>query len=235
MAKFYKEDVEFQYHVRVSPYPDALHLNVAGSVIYGVDEYTGFYSNQPVLGTYSGDKFYICIDFTRGDHDHPIYYEMALIVGHRSTRRGDLYQTTDGMSWVGPTPIMLVSIASPEGPTEGPSLASAPPVETEPKGWPPTYHVQVSPSSDVLHIHVDGPVIHGVDNATSYYNQPVLGTYSGDEYYIFVDGLKNKWGDALPIELIMIVGTISTRTGNMYSTTYGMSWTGPAAVMLIPV
>lgn len=233
MAKFYREDVEFQYHVRVSPFLDVLHLNIGGSVICGVAEYTYFYSNQPVLGTYYGDNFYICIDFTRDDHDHPIYYEMALIVGHVSTRSGDLYQTTDGKSWVGPTSVTFVPVASPEGPTEGPSLARLQRVEPEPKGWPPTYHIQVSPFTDVLHVNVDGPVIHGVDNTTAYYNQPVLGTYSGDGFYIFIDGLKNKEGQPLVNELIMIAGTISTRSGNMYLTPDGMSWTGPVAVTLV--
>lgn len=224
------------YSLRMSPYADIIHIHNDGQLLHGTDNYDGgssSYHNEPVLGWRSGDDFYIFIDFLKSDYGSSIYYELAMVVGKVSTRSGSLYRTTDGKSWVGPTAITFV-LASPDEPlTSGPSLASASTIE--PKGWPPTYHFRVSPYVDVLHVDLDGAVINGVQNATSYHNQPVLGTYKADIFYITTDFTKDDNGDPIYYEMRMIVGHISTRQGSSYRTIDGMSVDPPVAVTLIPV
>lgn len=225
------------YSFRMSPFGDIIHIHNDGQLLHGTDNYdggSGSYHNAPVLGWFDGDDFYMFIDWLKSDYGGSLYYELAMIVGKISTQKGSLYRTTDGKSWTGPTAVTLVLATPAEPLTLGPSLASASTIE--PKGWPPTYHFRVSPFVDVLHVHLDGAVIHGVDNATGFYsNQPVLGTYKGDDFYMAVDGTKDDNGNPMSIEMILLVGHISTKSGSAYATRDGMSWDGPTAVTLIPV
>jgi hypothetical protein len=231
------------YHFRVNPFIDVMHVHVDGALIHGTNDADtgggsmgGGYHNSPVLGSVSGTTFYLFIDYLKADNGAPLGYEMAMIVGSTTTATGSLYRTTNGMSWDGPTPVTLTLVTPTEPLAEGPSLASA--SAPEPKGgvWPPTYHFRISPFIDLIHVGVAGSIINGVDNATgSYSNQPVLGTASGDSFFMAIDFTKDNFGNPMFYELALIVGKISTRSGSMYRTTNGMSWDGPTPVTLVPV
>jgi len=230
------------YHFRINPFVDVMHIHNDGSLLHGTEDADadggymgGGYHNSPVLGWVSGDSFYLFIDWLKADNGSSIFYELALIVGTISTASGNMYRTTNGKSWDGPTAVTLSLITPTEPLTEGPSLASA--LNIEPNGgvWPPTYHFNLSPFSDVLHAGVSGSIINGIDNATTYHNQPVLGTASGNNFYMSIDWTKDDLGNPILYELALIVGTISTKRGNMYRTTNGKSVDGPTPVTLVPV
>jgi hypothetical protein len=227
------------YHFRLNPFIDVAHVHVDGSVIHGtVDADSGGssgggYHNSPLLGWATGNTFYMFIDGLKSDDGSPLSYELMMIIGTISTQSGNLYRTTDGKSWTGPTAVTLSLVTPTEPEPLGPSLAST----TEPLSgvWPPTYHFRVNPFIDIMHIGVSGAIINGIDNATGYINQPVLGTASGNDFYMATDYTKGVGGVPIFYELSLIVGTISTASGNMYRTTDGMSWVGPTAVTLTPV
>jgi len=228
----------------MSPFSNVMHVHADGQLLHGTDNldagggyHDGGYHNAPVLGWYSGDDFYLFIDWLKYDDGTPISYELGMIVGKISTRKGSLYLTVDGKSWVGPTAVALV-LATPTDPvTIRPSMESA--LTFEQEGWPATYHFQISPMccGTVMHVHVDGSIVHGVQDVTltNVHNQPVLGTASGDNFYIATDFTKDDNGQPIFYELMLLVGHISTREGSAYNTTDGMSWTGPMAITLIPV
>lgn len=225
------------YHFRLGGFIDVAHVHVDGQLIHGtVDADTGGgsgggYHNSPLLGWATGNSFYMFIDFLKFDDGSPIPYEMAMIIGTISTRSGNMYRTTNGQSWDGPTPITLSLVTPTEPEPLAPSIAS----ESNLAGgvWPPTYHFRVNPFIDIMHVGVSGAIINGIQNSSgSYQNQPVLGTYSGNDFYMTTDFTKAIGGGTIFYELGMIVGTISTRAGNLYRTVDGMSWVGPTAITL---
>ncbi len=223
------QEVWGTYHFRIDPFVDVLHLMIDGSVIYGIcDAMT--YHNQPVLGYIDGGSFYLFIDYTEDDLGNPIYYELAMLVGSASTLSGNMYRTTDGTSWDGPTSFSLVPV-SPSGlSATGQALASSSTVE--PQGWPATHHFQISPYIDVVHLHIDRPVLHGQQDAEPvYFDQPVLGYVSGN-FFIFSTDFLTPSPSAN--ELAVQVGSVSTLSGNIYLTPDGKSWTGPNSFTLVP-
>jgi len=218
------------YHFRISPFPDVLHLKISGNVIYGICDAEGAYYNQPVLGWIEDGTFYVFIDFTEYPDGSEIYYELAMLVGSTSTLSGNMYRTIDGTSWVGPTTFSLVSASSlTESSTAGEALAST----VEPESWPPVYHFRLSPFVDVVHLGIDGSVLHGQCDATTYYDQPVLGYVSGNFLIFAIDYTEYPDGSNIYYELSITVGSVSTLKGNMYRTVDGKSWVGPTAITLV--
>jgi len=208
------------YHFRINPWIDVMHIKISGNVIYGIEEVEGFYYDQPVLGWIEGSTFYVFIDFQESP------YELMMLVGSTSTLSGNAYRTTDGTSWVGPTSISLTSVSpsSSELSTTGQAAAST----VEPESWPPTYHFQLSPFVDVVHLGLDGSVLHGQCDAFSYQDQPVLG-YVNANFFIFSVDLPGHFN-----ELSITVGSVSTMSGTMYMTPDGKSVVEPTAITLIP-
>jgi hypothetical protein len=227
------------YHFRMNPFADVVHVHLDGTLIHGTVDYDsggssgGGYHNSPLLGWATGNTFYMFIDFLKNDDGTPIYYEMGMLVGTISTAKGNLYRTTDGMSWDGPTAVTLSLVTPMEQETLGPSMAS----DIEPCSgvWPPTIHLHVNPFIDIMHVGVSGSIVNGIQNASGFYaNQPVLGALSGTSFYIATDFINPAVGS---YELAMDIGTFSffTASGNTYRTTDGMSWVGPTAITLTPV
>jgi hypothetical protein len=116
MAKFYREvQPYFQYHFNVNPFIDKAYVNVTsqpgGMLIYGLANVTSTIENYPapILGWGVGNSFYMPFDYrtVRGSGA----YELGFLVGTISTASGNLYRTTDGVTWVGPTAVTLVPFA----------------------------------------------------------------------------------------------------------------------------
>jgi len=101
------------------------------------------------------------------------------------------------------------------------------------------YHFNVNPFIDKAYVNVTsqtgGMLIYGLANVTTntlYYPAPILGFASGNSFYMPFDygcvrGSTN-------FDLGLIVGTVSTASGNLYRTNDGVTWTGPTAVTLAP-
>lgn len=219
------EPVWGDYHFRINPWIDVMHIKISGKVIYGIDEAEGSYYDQPVLGYIEGNTFYVFVDFQEGEGA----YELMMLVGSTSTLSGNAYRTTDGTSWVGPTSFSLTSVSlTSDSSTSGQALAST----VEPESWPPTYHFRLSPFLDVVHLSLDGSVLHGQCDATTYQDQPVMGYVSGNFFIFAIDYLKDGF-PGLTYELSITVGSVSTLSGNMYRTVDGKSWVGPTAINLV--
>jgi len=204
------------YHFVISPFVDVMHINAGGGVINGIDVAPSYQAQ--VLGSYSGNNFYMAIFLGQT-------YKLAYIVGTISTRSGTMYRTIDGMSFIVDA-VTLVPVTSTEQVVEKPSMGSVGASGPEPEGWPANYHFTISPFIDVMHVYAGGGVINGQDTTASY-TAPVLGSYSGNNFYMAI-GLGQTY------KLAYIVGTVSTRSGTMYRTIDGMSFIVDA-VTLVPV
>lgn len=105
---------------------------------------------------------------------------------------------------------------------------------------PETYQYKFSLSgfTDRVYVNVTpktgGYLINGKVNVSSgphqNYPAPVLGWASGNDFYMTFDYRKT----ASSFDLGFLVGTISTRSGKLYRTNDGATWTGPTAVTLNP-
>jgi thermitase len=99
----------WQYRFKLAPYIDQVWINLTaqpgGTLIYGYDNLTYADPGYPAscLGWATGNFFYFGFDYK----DAPGYYDQSILVGQISTRKGNLYRTIDGTSWVGPTAITL--------------------------------------------------------------------------------------------------------------------------------
>jgi hypothetical protein len=225
--------VSWTYNFRMSPASDVLRFNLVGSVIHGVAENSVGpypYANAPVIGYVDAGSFYLFID---GPDKTAPFWELVMMVGSVSTLSGNVYQTMDGTSWNGPTAYTLVPVAPAKSYTSDQALASL--LTVEPESWPATYHFRLNPFVDVVHLSVDGQLIHGLCDATTYHNQPVLGWTSGGKFYIATDFTKNDDGSEILYELSMNVGSVSTLAGNLYRTVDGKSVVGPTAITLTTV
>jgi len=218
------------YHFQISPFIDKIHIKISGSVVYGIHEIPGVYSETPLLGYIEGSTFYILVDYPDGVYSK----ESMLLVGSTSTLSGSFYQTTDGTSWSGPTSFSLVSTssASASSATES-ALASS----VEPESWPPTYHFRLSPWVDIVRLGVDGSVIHGTDESASYpyHDQPVLGYVSGSFFALGIDWTKDDSGNEIYYELSLIRASTSTMSGYAYRTTDGKSFASGPAISFVSV
>jgi rhodanese-related sulfurtransferase/C1A family cysteine protease len=212
------------YHFRISPFIDVIHIKISGDVIYGVHEIPGLYSETPLLGYIEGSTFYILVDYPDGVYSQ----ESMLLVGSTSTLSGSFYQTSDGTSWSGPTSFSLVSTSSASASSAKESALAS---DAKPEAWPPTYHFQLSPWIDIVRLGVDGSVIHGTDEAAGYYyDQPVLGYVSGS---FFILGIDFTAGEGY--ELVLIRASTSTMTGYVYRTTNGKSYDSGPTVTFVSV
>jgi hypothetical protein len=217
----------------MSPATDIIHFNLKGSVIYGIAENSVGsypYANAPVIGYVDGGTFYLWID---GPDKTPPFYEVIMMVGSVSTLKGNVYQTMDGTYWNGPTAYTLVPVAAASSSSSMQTLAS--PLAVEPESWPATYNFRLNPFIDVVHLSLDGQLIHGQCDAVSYTDQPVLGWMSGGKLYFTIDYTKNDDGSEIFYELGMNVVSVSTLAGSLYRTVDGKSVVGPTAVTLTPV
>jgi hypothetical protein len=211
------------YHFRLSPYTDVIHIKISGSVIYGVAEVPGMFSDAPLLGYIEGSTFYIFVDIPDGAYST----ELSMMVGSTSTLSGNVYRTLDGTSWSGPIAFNLVSAASTSASSATESvLASA----AKPEAWPPTYHFQLSPWIDIAHLGVSGSVINGQDEAAGlYYNRPVLGYVSGSFFILGFDWPAGGY------HLGIIRASTSTMSGYAYRTTDGKSYYSGPTITFVPV
>jgi hypothetical protein len=225
--------VAWTYNFRMSPASDVLRFNLAGSVIHGVAESSVGpypYANAPVIGYVDAGMFYLFID---GPDKTAPFWELVMMVGSVSTLKGNVYQTMDGTSWNGPTAYTLVPVAAAQSSSSEQTLASS--LTAEPESWPATYHFRINPFVDVVHLSVDGQLIHGICDAVSYHNQPILGWLMGSKFCITTDFTKNDDGSEILYELSMNVVSISTLAGSLYRTVDGKSVVGPTPVTFTPV
>jgi hypothetical protein len=225
--------VAWTYNFRMSPANDVLRFNLAGSVIHGVAESSVGpypYANAPVIGYVDAGSFYLFID---GPDKTAPFWELVMMVGSVSTLKGNVYQTMDGTSWNGPTAYTLVPVAPAQSYASDQALASS--LTVEPESWPATYHFRLNPFVDVVHLSVDGQLIHGICDAVSYHNQPILGWLMGSKFCITTDFTKNDDGSEILYELSMNVVSISTLAGSLYRTVDGKSVVGPTPVTFTPV
>jgi subtilisin family serine protease len=129
-AKIISSPEKYQYKFTISGYGDRVYVNVTskpgGTLINGKVNLTSPNAAYPapVLGWASGNNFYMTFDYrtTAGA------FELGFLVGTISTASGNLYRTTDGTTWVGPTAVSLVSFA--ETTEESEQLNTAGEVET---------------------------------------------------------------------------------------------------------
>jgi hypothetical protein len=117
MTRFYREvQPKFQYHFTLSPFSDKVYVNVTsqsgGMLIYGLANTTSNSQNYPapVLGWGVGNSFYMPFDYRTVIGSGA--FELGFVVGTISTASGNLYRTTDGVTWVGPTAVTLVPFAA---------------------------------------------------------------------------------------------------------------------------
>jgi hypothetical protein len=213
------------YHFRINPWIDMMHLKISGSVVYGVHEIPGMYSETPLLGYIEGSTFYIFIDYPDGVYSQ----EMMMLVGSTSTLSGNAYQTQNGKSWTYAASFSLTSVSAASGSSAtDSSLASA----VEPEAWPPTYHFRLSPWIDIVRLGVDGSVIHGTDEAAGFYvDQPVLGSISGSFFMLGIDWTKA----GLTYEFGIIRASTSTMSGYAYRTTNGKSFSSGPTISFVSV
>jgi thermitase len=99
------------------------------------------------------------------------------------------------------------------------------------------YHFQVSGFLDRVWVNVasqaGGMLINGKVNLTSpssNYPAPVLGWGVGNSFYMIFDYRK----PGAFYDMGILIGTISTASGNLYRTMDGTTWVGPTAVTLVP-
>jgi len=225
----------WQYHFRISPFPDQVWLNTTpqagGTLLYGFVNLT--YTHEcypaPVLGWATGNSFYMAIDFKTS----PSCYELGFIVGTISTASGKFYGTQNGTSWTGPTSVTLVPIS--QSTSEGSSRTCDAIEEVNPQAW--RYHFTLSPIGDHVWLNTasqtGGTLLYGYANLTyadPCYPAPILGWATGNSFYMAIDYKTS----ASCYELGFIVGTISTASGKLYRTQNGMSWVGPTSVTLVP-
>jgi hypothetical protein len=225
--------VTWTYNFRMSPATDVVHFNLKGSVIYGIAENSVGaypYSNAPVIGYVDGGTFYLWID---GPDKTAPFFELVMMVGSVSTGKGNVYQTMDGTSWNGPTAYTLVPVAPAQSYTSDQALASL--LTDKLESWPATLHYRLNPFVDVVHLSIDGQLIHGTCDAITYHNLPVLGWMSSGKYYFTIDYTKNDDGSEIFYELGMNIVSVSTLAGSMYRTVDGKSVVGPTAVTLTSV
>jgi hypothetical protein len=212
------------YHFRISPFIDKIHIKISGNVIYGVHEIPGLYSETPLLGWIEGSTFYILVDYPDGVYSK----ESMLLVGSTSTLSGSFYQTSDGTSWSGPTSFSLVSTSSTSASSATASVLAS---GVEPESWPPSYHFRLSPWIDIVRLGVDGSVIHGTDEAAGYYyDEPVLGYISGSFFILGID-----WTGGGGYEMGIIRASTSTMTGYAYRTTDGKSYVSGPTITFVSV
>lgn len=214
----------FQYHFRLSPGVNVVHLNVTPEGWlhgYMTGGPTGW---NPVLGKYEAGRFYMAIDIL--PDQEPGYYEMLFLVGTVATRTGQLIQTYDGMKYFGPHDVDLVPAGAESEELQGPDITEVSGSQMTPAAW---YVFQISPYSEIVHLNTNpGRWLNGYDE-TPEPDAPVLGFYEGGRFYFGMDGIHGA-----PITLIFIAGEVPTRDGNMIRTEDGTTFDGPIPIWLTP-
>ncbi|UCC33127.1 MAG: peptidase S8 [Candidatus Bathyarchaeota archaeon] len=96
------------------------------------------------------------------------------------------------------------------------------------------YHFQLAPYINVVHLNVNpGGWLNGYMTGIPMDWNPVLGKYEAGRFYLAID----VYPDETPgyYEMLFLVGTVATRTGQLIQTIDGMSYDGPLNVNLVPV
>ncbi|UCG45130.1 MAG: peptidase S8 [Candidatus Bathyarchaeota archaeon] len=96
------------------------------------------------------------------------------------------------------------------------------------------YSFQLDPYSNIIHVNTNpGGWLNGYMTGGPNDWNPVLGKYEAGRFYMAIDAHP----DATPgySDLMFLVGTVATRTGQYITTTDGLSWDGPFDVTLVPV
>jgi thermitase len=100
------------------------------------------------------------------------------------------------------------------------------------------YHFQLSPFIDRVYLSTSsqsgGALLYGLANVTSdslVYPAPLLGWGAGNSFYPVFDYRTSVGSGAY--ELGFVVGTISSKSGNLYRTQDGVTWYGPTAISLV--
>jgi thermitase len=240
----------YQYRFQLSPFADRVWVNVTpqpgGYLINGKVNLTSPSPNYPapVLGWASGDSFYMTFDYRKTSGS----YDLGFLVGTISTASGKLYKTSDGVTWIGPTTVTLVSFAqSTEDQPDGATAVEPAAIQFADGLNPPEtavsqsfqYHFTMSPFIDKVYVNVTyqpgGMLIYGLANKAGdilRYPAPVLGWGVGNDFYMPFD-YRTVIGSGA-YELGFIVGTISTASGKIYGTSDGVTWIGPTSVTLVP-
>jgi thermitase len=116
---------KYKYKFTMSGFADRVYVNLysqpGGTLISGKVNLTSPNVNYPapLLGWAVGDSFYMIFDYRKSASS----FDLGILVGKVSTASGNLYRTLDGVTWVGPTPVSLVSFS--ETTEEQPSTAEA--------------------------------------------------------------------------------------------------------------
>ena len=103
------QDWPWEYKFKLSPFIDQIWISTdpqtGGTLLHGYANltYTHNCYPAPVLGWAAGGMFYMALDYKTSTG----CYELGFVVGTISTRKGSLYRTTDGTTWVGPTAVEL--------------------------------------------------------------------------------------------------------------------------------
>jgi len=214
---------EFQYHFRLDPYANVIHLNTNPEGWLNGYMTGGPANWNPVLGKYEAGRFYMAIDIY--PDQSPGYYETLFLVGTVATRTGQLIRTYDGMTWDGPYNVNLVPAAQTEE-LQGLDITEALDSQVTPVAW---YVFQINPYAEIVHLNTNpGGWLNGYDE-TPEPDAPVLGFYEGGRFYFGMDGIHGA-----PITLIFIAGEVSTKDGYMIRTKDGTSYVGPDYIWLTP-
>jgi hypothetical protein len=214
----------FQYHFRISPYGNIIHLNItAGGWLNGYMD-LGPANWNPILGKYYGDRFYMAIDVYPDNKTG--YFELLFLVGTISTKTGQVIQTYNGMSYLGPTSVTLVPVTSESEVATMGDAARAVGSQVNPQSW---YKFKVDPYADIVHLNTNPTGwLNGYDETWGG-PYPVLGFTEGGRFYFGLDGINT------PYTLVFVAGQISTKDGYMIRTETGTTYDGPQHITLTPV
>jgi len=216
----------FQYHFRLAPSINVIHLNVnPGGWLNGymTGGPTGW---NPVLGKYETGRFYMAIDIY--PDQTPGYYEMLFLVGTVATRTGQLIQTTDGLSYDGSYNVNLVPAVAQIEELQGPDITEVSGSQVTPEAW---YTFQLNPFADIIHLNTNpGGWLNGYDEEPEP-DAPVLGFAEEGKLYFGIDGVY----EGTYYTLLFVAGTVSTRDGDIIRTVDGRTFVGSEYVWFTPV
>jgi len=95
------------------------------------------------------------------------------------------------------------------------------------------YHFRLAPGANVVHLNTSaGGWLNGYMTLGPIGWNPVLGKYEAGRFYMAIDIYPDNTSGYY--DLLFLVGTVDTRTGQLIQTYDGMSYFGPHDVTLVP-